>query len=130
MELQVAQMEFIRQERDALSSEKASLERAVAEMARLNSKLAARVAASAVGAIDAASVGLDFSALVPKIGAEADKKNRAARAPKARVFTSRKKAEKGPSLRPGTPHPRALNTRTRVRKHESRYHHVPDAAPR
>jgi hypothetical protein len=35
-------------------------------MARLNSKLAARVAASAVGAIDAASVGLDFSALVPK----------------------------------------------------------------
>jgi hypothetical protein len=74
MELQVAQMEFIRQERDALSSEKASLERAVAEMARLNSKLAARVAASAVGAIDAASVGLDFSALVPKVGAEADKK--------------------------------------------------------
>ena len=74
MELQVAQMEFIRQERDALSSEKASLERAVAEMARLNSKLAARVAASAVGAIDAASLGLDFSALVPKVGAEADKK--------------------------------------------------------
>lgn len=91
MELQVAQMEFIRQERDALSSEKASLERAVAEMARLNSKLAARVAASAVGAIDAASVGLDFSALVPKIGAEADKKNPGGKGTKSKGVNKSKK---------------------------------------
>ena len=91
MELQVAQMEFIKQERDALSSEKASLERAVAEMARLNSKLAARVAASAVGAIDAASVGLDFSALVPKIGAEADKKNPGGKGTKSKGVHKSKK---------------------------------------
>ena len=84
MELQVAQMEFIRQERDALSSEKASLERAVAEMARLNSKLAARVAASAVGAIDAASLGLDFSALVPKMPTEAADKKKGGKGTKSK----------------------------------------------
>ena len=116
-------MEFIRQERDALSSEKASLERAVAEMARLNSKLAARVAASAVGAIDAASLGLDFSALVPKMPTEADKKNPGGKGTKSKGVHKSKKAEKGPSPPPGTPHPRALNT-------ESRYPRVPDAAPR
>ena len=84
MELQVAQMEFIKQERDALSSEKASLERAVAEMARLNSKLAARVAASAVGAIDAASLGLDFSALVPKMPTEAADKKKGGKGTKSK----------------------------------------------
>ena len=94
MELQVAQMEFIRQERDALSSEKASLERAVAEMARLNSKLAARVAASAVGAIDAASLGLDFSALVPKMPTEADKKNPGGKGTKSKGVHKSKKSGK------------------------------------
>ena len=52
-----------------LEDEKASLECAVRELANLNSKLAARVAANAVGALDARAVGLDFSSLVPKLGA-------------------------------------------------------------
>ena len=52
-----------------LEDEKASLERAVRELASLNAKLAARVAANAVGALDARAVGLDFGALVPKLGA-------------------------------------------------------------
>ena len=94
MELQVAQMEFIRQERDALSSEKASLERAVAEMARLNSKLAARVAASAVGAIDAASLGLDFSALVPKMPTEAADKKKGGKGTKSKGVHKSKKSGK------------------------------------
>ena len=50
-----------------LEDEKASLERAVCELANLNAKLAARVAHNAVGALDARAVGLDFSALVPKL---------------------------------------------------------------
>ena len=52
-----------------MEDEKASLERAVRELASLNAKLAARVAANAVGALDARAVGLDFGALVPKLGA-------------------------------------------------------------